>query len=133
MKANPQEAQESMRRFFAGVTEHAFVVRLGVADPPMIDYVANMLVRFVRCDAVYRIRDLAGRRLEEIARMMMEAEERIGEARREVHRHVGDFTLFWSGLYPEALEPVCRGGVSGSGIGRLGWGSCIAVRCAHLR
>ncbi|MFP6656635.1 MAG: hypothetical protein VB853_00540 [Pirellulales bacterium] len=104
MKANPQEAQESMRRFFAGVTEHAFVVRLGVADPPMIDYVADMLVRFVRCDAVYRIRDLAGRRLEEVARMMMEAEERIGEARREVHRHVGDFTLFWTGLYPEALE-----------------------------
>jgi hypothetical protein len=101
MKASPQEA---LRQFFAGVTEHAFVVRLGVADPPMIDYVADMLVRFARSDLMYRVRDLAGRRLDEIARMMMEAEERIGEARREVHRHVGDFTLFWSGVYPEALE-----------------------------
>ena len=26
--------------------------------------------------------------------------------RREVHRHVGDFTLFWAGLYPEALRKL---------------------------
>jgi hypothetical protein len=25
-------------------------------------------------------------------------------AKREVHRHIGDFTLFWTGLYPEALR-----------------------------
>ncbi|NIP68682.1 MAG: hypothetical protein GTO04_05725 [Planctomycetales bacterium] len=97
---------ESLRRFFAGLTEHAFVSRLGVADPPLIDYVAEMLARFVRCDAIYRVRDLAGRRLEEVASMLSEAEERMGEARREVHRHVGDYTLFWTGLYPEALPKL---------------------------
>ncbi|NIL95980.1 MAG: hypothetical protein GTO53_01750 [Planctomycetales bacterium] len=99
-------SQESLRHFFAGLTEHAFVSRLGVADPPLIDYVAEMLARFVRADVVYRIRDLAGRRLEEVACMLIEAEERIGEARREVHRHVGDYTLFWTGLYPEALPKL---------------------------
>ena len=36
--------------------------------------------------------------------MLAEAEARVGEARREVHRHIGDFTLFWTGVYPEALE-----------------------------
>jgi hypothetical protein len=35
--------------------------------------------------------------------MLEEAEARIGEARREAHRHIGDFTLFWIGVYPEAL------------------------------
>jgi hypothetical protein len=36
--------------------------------------------------------------------MLCEAEKRIGLARREVHRHIGDFTLFWSGMYPESLR-----------------------------
>ena len=27
-------------------------------------------------------------------------------ARREVHRHIGDFTLFWTGVYPEALREM---------------------------
>jgi len=36
--------------------------------------------------------------------MVAEASERLGNARREVHLHIGDFTLFWAGLYPEALR-----------------------------
>ena len=27
-----------------------------------------------------------------------------GRTSREVHRHIGDYTLFWTGLYPEALK-----------------------------
>ena len=34
------------------------------------------------------------------------ADERIGTARRQVHRHIGDFTLFWAGVYPEALREL---------------------------
>ena len=101
MKSN---AQDTLRRFFAGVTEYAFHARMGVADPPLIDYLSELLTRFVRCDAVYRIRDLTGRRLTEVARMLAEANHRVGVPRREVHRHVGDFTLFWTGVYPEALQ-----------------------------
>jgi hypothetical protein len=40
----------------------------------------------------------------EVAEMLAEAEKRIGDARREVHRHIGDFTLFWVGVYPESLR-----------------------------
>lgn len=103
MKPTPQQ---TLRRFFTGVTEYAFVSRLGVADPPLVDYVSGLLVRFLRNDVVYRLRDLAGRRLEEVAGMMIEGQERIGEARREIHQHVGDFTLFWTGLYPESLREM---------------------------
>ena len=98
--------QQTLGRFFAGLTEHAFVARLGVADPPLIDYVASLLIRFLRNDVVYNLRDLAGRPLEEVASMMLEGQERIGEARRDLHQHVGDFTLFWTGLYPESLRQM---------------------------
>lgn len=93
-----------LRRFFGGLAENTFQVELGVADPPLIDYLTDLLTRFVHCERIYRIRDLAGRPLHEVAGMMGEAQQRIGDARRETHRQIGDFTLFWTGVYPEALD-----------------------------
>lgn len=93
-----------LRRFFTGLTEQTFQTQLGVADPSLIDYLSEMLLRFVRFDAVYKVRHLSGKPATEIGEMLYEAEQRIGTARREVHRHIGDFTLFWTGLYPEALR-----------------------------
>ena len=92
-----------MRNYFAGLAESAFQSRLGVADPPLVDYLAGLLTRFVHNDALYSVRSVRGRRLQEVAEMVVEAEGRVGDARREIHRHIGDFTLFWTGVYPEAL------------------------------
>jgi hypothetical protein len=97
-----------IHRFFAGLSEHIFETELGVADPPLIDYVADLLFRFVRAESMVRIRTLTGRPVTEVAEMMGEADHRIGLARREVHRHIGDFTLFWTGVYPEALREMQR-------------------------
>jgi len=95
---------DMLRRFFAGLAEFTFQTRLGVADPPLVDYVSDLLARFVRNEVIFRIRDLSGRPLIEVAEMLAEAEKRMGDARREVHRHIGDFTLFWVGVYPECLR-----------------------------
>lgn len=98
------EPRDSLRRFFTGLSEHTFQCQLGVADPPLIDYISDLLVRFVRSDAVYRIRSLTGQPLAHVAVMIAEAEKRVGDAKRDVHRHIGDFTLFWAGVYPETLR-----------------------------
>jgi hypothetical protein len=92
-----------LARFFSGVCEYVFEGRLGVADPPLIDYLSNLMIRFARLDTVHRVRNLAGRPVLEVADMLAEAESRIGLARRDVHRHIGDVTLFWTGVYPESL------------------------------
>lgn len=98
------EPNHPLRRLFAGLTEQTFITRLGLADPPLTDYLSGLLSRFVHVDAMYRLRNAHGRRLEEVAEMMVEAEAMPeGRTRREVHRHIGDFTLFWTGVYPEAL------------------------------
>lgn len=107
--SNPPPSNTPLYRFFSGLAEHTFQGSLGVADPSLVDYIAGMLVRFVHCDAIYRVRDLAGRRLIQVSDMLAEAEARVGSARREVHRHIGDYTLFWSGVFPEALEHLQRG------------------------
>jgi hypothetical protein len=94
-----------LRRLFAGLTEQTFMGTLGVADPRLTDYLSALLSRFVHVDALYRLRNARGKRLEEVAEMMIEAEALPeGPTRREVHRHIGDFALFWTGVYPEALE-----------------------------
>jgi hypothetical protein len=93
-----------LRRFFSGLTEYAFQIRLGVADPQLTDYLTDLLTRFVRTDRITAIRDAKGRPVVEVVDMLSEAQNRIGQARREVHRQIGDYTLFWAGLYPETLE-----------------------------
>jgi hypothetical protein len=95
---------EALHRFFAGITEYTFTTRLGVADPPLVDYLSAMLTHFVRTDAVFGLRTPTGERLVAVTDMLQEAQYRQGPARRRVHRHIGDFTLFWLGIYPETAE-----------------------------
>jgi hypothetical protein len=99
----------AIRRFFAGLTEYAFESRLGVADPPLVDYIAELLVRFVRSDDLYPVRSVRGQRLVQVTDMLAEAQHREGSARQQVHRHIGDFTLFWTGVYPEVVDTLRRG------------------------
>jgi hypothetical protein len=105
----PSRRTTTLERYFAGLTEQTFQSRLGVADPPLIDYISGLLARFVRMDAVCKVRNLSGRRLDEVAGMLVEGNERVGDAKREVHRHIGDFTLFWTGVYPESVPRMTRG------------------------
>ena len=102
-------SNELLCRFFSGAAEYAFAVRLGVVDPPLVDYVAGMLVRFVKNDAIYGLRDPRGERLVQVTDMLAEAQARQGSAKRRLHRHIGDFTLFWTGVYPEIAERMKQG------------------------
>lgn len=95
---------DQLRNEFAALTEQTFQVELGVADPPLIDYLSDLLLRFIRIDSIFRLRDCVGRRLEEVADMLLEAEQCDSRPQSEFHRHIGDFTLFWTGVYPEALK-----------------------------
>ena len=96
--------EDALRRLFAALAEHTFQVDLGVADPALTDYLVEMLVRFTRSEEMYRFRDVEGRRLVEVVDMVSEAEQREAKPQRELHRHIGDYTLFWSGVFPEALK-----------------------------
>ncbi len=100
------QPERELQKLFAGLTEHAFLTGLGVADPPLIDYLALLLARFLHSDDLFRLRNAAGRPLHEVVEMIMEAQKLPAEGRtaREVYRHIGDFTLFWTGVFPESLE-----------------------------
>ncbi len=100
----PVPESHPLHRLFRGITEYTFTTELGIGDPRLVGYVANLLARFVPSQMIWRLRDGQGRRLTEVTAMVAEAEAAADvDRRRECHRHVGDYTLFWTGVYPEAL------------------------------
>jgi len=103
----PISEDHPLHRLFSALVERAFLNSLGVYDSDITEYLARILTNFTHMRNVYRIRNLAGRPLEEVADMLIEADIRMNaesfNREREVHRHIGDFTLFWTGIYPDAL------------------------------
>ena len=93
-----------LHRLFRGLTESTFMSELGIGDPGLVGYVADLLARFVPSPNIWNVRDGQGRRLTEVTAMIAEAEASPdADRRRECYRHIGDYTLFWTGVYPEAL------------------------------
>lgn len=100
--------EHPLTRLFASLTEVNFAEHLGWPDAEVIGYVTDVLTDFVHVDQVYKIRNAQGRRVEEVAEMLAEGDvlhraESINRE-REVHRHIGDYTLFMTGIFPEFLR-----------------------------
>lgn len=80
-----------------------------IEKSPILYYLEEQLLcEFISTDNLYKIRDAAGRRLEDIADMLLEGDVRLNAKSfdREylVHKHIGDYTLFMLGIFPEALN-----------------------------
>jgi len=97
-----------LRELFHSLVVDAFHRTLGLRQREISAYLADMLTEFAHSDALYRIRNAEGVRLDEVAAMLMEADVTLNatsfDQERAVHKHIGDFTLFWAGVYPEALR-----------------------------
>ena len=52
-----------LHRLFRGLTESTFMNELGIGDPSLVGYVAELLASFVPSQAVWRLRDKQGRPL----------------------------------------------------------------------
>jgi len=104
-----------LRQLFGALAERAFTEKLGWPDFNVSDYVSTLLVEFTHQDQLHRIRNARGERVESVAELLYESEVTAGagsfEREREVHRHIGDFTLFMAGLFPEYLKRIKTAGL----------------------
>ena len=97
-----------VERFFRGLTEYAFHARLGVVDPPLVEYVSHLLVRFLRNERIAGQPGTAAASAD-VTRLLLAVERTpVAAEAVEEYRHIGDVTLFWSGLYPEAVARTAR-------------------------
>ena len=86
-----------------------------LADREVAAYVGDLLIDFVHVDNFYRIRNCRGKRLEEVGEMLVESnpvlDARSFEREREVRKHIGDYTLFLTGMFPEYVATLPRRGL----------------------
>jgi hypothetical protein len=84
-------------------------------DREVAAYVGDLLIDFVHVDNLYRIRNCRGKRLEEVGEMLVESNPILGapsfERERAVRKHIGDYTLFLSGMFPEYVATLSRRGL----------------------
>lgn len=101
-----------LRRLFSGLVENAFCTEVGMCDPVLTEYVTDLLVDFTRIDRLAVVEHGQGKRLEQLAAMMIvhdaEPPSTQLERDRRVYRNIGDYTLFWAGVYPEQLRRAVR-------------------------
>jgi hypothetical protein len=95
--------------YFSEAIHDSLHTKMGVEENDDVEaYLTTMLVEFVHQDNIYGIRDAAGRPIEEVTEMVREGDIRLNadsfDREREVNRHIGDFLLFWSGVFPEFLS-----------------------------
>ncbi|MGV3618093.1 MAG: hypothetical protein ACO1SV_22435 [Fimbriimonas sp.] len=100
-----------IRHTFAASLRDTLDGRMGIPhSEPLVDYLSEMLVRFLHFDGIYAVRDAHGRPVTSVAEMTVEGDVRLNadsfERERAVHQHIGDFLLFWSGVFPEFLPQI---------------------------
>jgi hypothetical protein len=114
--ASPIPQQHPLRKLFREATQWAFQYT-EFPDPVAREaalraYLSEeLLTRFLRADQLYRLRDAQGRALADVAEMLLSGEaEGVSPELHSlaVQRHIGDYTLFISGLFPENLARVSR-------------------------
>jgi len=96
-------ADHPLRRLFANL-----VAKELPADDQVAAYVGNLLIDFVHVDNLYRIRNYRGKRLEEVGEMLVESNPVLEASsfEREVRKHIGDHTLFLTGMFPEYVATL---------------------------
>jgi hypothetical protein len=104
-----------LRRLFGALTEKSFTEKLGWPDQYVTKYVSNLLVEFTHVDRVFGIRNRRGEQVDTVVDLLYESEVLLEaqsmERECEVHRHIGDFTLFMAGLFPEYLRRLKTAGL----------------------
>ncbi len=102
--------EHPIHRVFRDAVRASLFDRLGLKDEAVEKYLGDLLVEFMHFDGIYRIRDANGRRVTTVTGMVAEGDVRLNAnsfaREREVHKHLGDFLLFWSGMYPEQLQQL---------------------------
>jgi hypothetical protein len=83
--------------------------QIGIFDRELATYVSRMLTNFCDSERLYPVLDANGRPLKEVGEMLVASDPVHGtassfDAEREIRRHIGDYTLFLTGMYPESMH-----------------------------
>jgi hypothetical protein len=97
-----------LRQLFHEVVAGCYHRHTGIDDPEMTSYVGDLLTEFTAAENLY-LRDAEGHALKDLHAMIAASDPVFGDApsfdvERKVRRHIGDYALFATGMYPESTQ-----------------------------
>src|SRR5262249_55454026 len=103
------ESHPLQQLFRESVTRNFATPGVGIRDQQVTGYISSMLCEFCDADQLFKIRNAAGRPLCDVGEMLLESDPVYGEApsfdrERQVRKHIGDYTLFFTGMFPESIN-----------------------------
>ena len=103
-----QSQAHPLESFFQQAVRNSYEGKLGLHDPDVTGYIARLLCEFSEAGNLYKVRDDMGRPIEELDEMLQASDPVHGsapsfDAERALRKHIGDYSLFVAGMYPEAM------------------------------
>ena len=98
-----------LQQLFQDLVGRHYAEEIGIRDPQIVAYVSHLLAEFCDAEQLYKIRDAFNRPLNDVGEMLLESDPVYGPApsfdrERQVRKHIGDYTLFFAGMFPESIN-----------------------------
>ena len=98
-----------LQQLFEDLVGRHYAEQIGIRDPQIVAYVSHLLAEFCVSEQLFKIRDALNRPLSDVGEMLLEADPVYGPApsfdrERQVRKHIGDYTLFLAGMFPESIH-----------------------------
>ena len=98
-----------LQQFFLDLVGRHYAEEIGLRDPQIVAFVSHLLGEFCDTEQLFKIRNAAGSPLTDVGEMLIESNPVYGPApsfdrERQVRKHIGDYTLFFTGMFPESIN-----------------------------
>jgi hypothetical protein len=98
-----------LQQLFLELVGRHYAEEIGLRDPQIVNYVAQLLAEFCDVEQLFKIRNGTGKQLSDVGEMLVESNPVFGPAQsfdreRQIRKHIGDYTLFFTGMFPESIN-----------------------------
>ena len=98
-----------LQDLFVDLVGRHYAEEIGLRDQQVIHYVAHLLAEFCETEQLFKVRNAADKPLTDVGEMLNESDPVYGPApsfdrERQVRKHIGDYTLFFTGMFPESIN-----------------------------
>lgn len=92
-----------IRKLFRTLTGRAFE-QSSLQDRDLLLYLTDLLIHFIAVENLYQTKDEEGEALVYLIDMLEKAGESSRGDKKRCYKHIGDYSLFILGMYPESLS-----------------------------
>ena len=98
-----------LQQLFVELVGRHYAEEIGIRDPQIVNYVAHLMAEFCEVEQLFKIRNSEDQPITDVGEMLIESNPVYGPApsfdrERQVRKHIGDYTLFYAGMFPESIN-----------------------------